>query len=62
MLNSPLGVRGYSYIVELKAATCLHYDNIKQTTNYLNATKLELGILVNFGERSLAYKRILNSF
>jgi len=48
-------------IVELKAATFIHADNLKQATNYLNATKLQLGILVNFGERSLTYKRVLNT-
>lgn len=32
----------------------------KQLRNYLKATNLELGILINFGEPSLTYKRILN--
>ena len=48
-------------IIELKAASFIHTDNIKQTLNYLNATNLKLGLLVNFGEKSLTYKRILNS-
>jgi GxxExxY protein len=48
-------------IIELKAASFIHNDCLKQTTNYLNATKFQLGIVVNFGEKSLAYKRILNS-
>jgi GxxExxY protein len=48
-------------IVELKAAVFLHNDNLKQTTNYLNATKFQLGIVVNFGEKSLNYKRVINA-
>ena len=48
-------------IVELKAAIFIHNDNIEQTRNYLKATKLQLGLIVNFGEPSLKYKRVLNS-
>lgn len=47
-------------IVELKAATSIHYDNILQIQNYLNATHFKLGLLVNFGESSLKYKRVIN--
>jgi GxxExxY protein len=32
-----------------------------QLKNYLVATKMELGMLINFGTPSLTYKRILNS-
>jgi len=49
-------------IVELKAAIFIHNDNIEQTRNYLKATKLQLGLIVNFGETSLKYKRVLNSY
>ena len=49
-------------VVELKAAICIHKDYTDQIYNYLKSTKLQLGILVNFGERSLVYKRILNSY
>lgn len=49
-------------IVELKAAIFIHNDNIEQTRNYLKATKLQLGLIVNFGEPSLKYKRVLNSY
>ena len=48
-------------IVELKAAIFIHNDNIEQTRNYLKATKLQLGLIVNFGVPSLKYKRVLNS-
>jgi len=47
-------------IVELKSAVFVHNDNFLQTQNYLNATKFQLGLLVNFGEPSLKYKRVLN--
>ncbi|MUP39632.1 GxxExxY protein [Labilibaculum sp. 44] len=33
----------------------------QQTVNYLKATNYELGLLVNFGECSLKYKRFINS-
>ena len=48
-------------IVELKATPFIHKNDIAQVLNYLRATDIRLGILVNFGEKSLAYKRILNS-
>ncbi|MER3373508.1 MAG: GxxExxY protein [Allomuricauda sp.] len=32
---------------------------MKQTLNYLAASKLKLGIIVNFGEDQLTYKRVL---
>ena len=48
-------------IVELKATPFIHKNDIAQVLNYLRATDIRLGILVNFGEKSLAYKRVLNS-
>ena len=47
-------------VVELKASSFIHYDNIEQTRNYLKSTRFKLGLLVNFGEKSLVYKRVLN--
>ena len=49
-----------SIIVEIKSASFLHDKMIKQTKNYLKATNMRLGLLVNFGDKSLVYKRILN--
>lgn len=46
-------------IVEIKAIESLTSNYIKQTLNYLVASKLKLGLLVNFGEESLSYKRII---
>lgn len=48
-------------IVELKALSKLIDENRAQTLNYLNATKFELGLLVNFGHYpKLEYERIGN--
>jgi GxxExxY protein len=46
-------------ILEAKAIECLTDSHIKQTLNYLAASKLKLGLLVNFGEDSLTYKRVV---
>lgn len=46
-------------IVELKAASDLSGDHLAQVLNYLKASKLKLGILINFGASSLQYKRLV---
>ncbi|OHT43271.1 GxxExxY protein [Flavobacterium tructae] len=46
-------------ILELKAITALTTSEIKQTLNYLAASQNKLGLLVNFGEDSLKYERII---
>jgi GxxExxY protein len=46
-------------ILEIKAVECLASGSIKQTLNYLATSRLKLGLLVNFGEDSLTYKRIV---
>lgn len=46
-------------ILEIKAISQLSDSHIKQTLNYLAASKLKLSILVNFGEYSLSYKRVI---
>ncbi|MEW6005844.1 MAG: GxxExxY protein [Stygiobacter sp.] len=46
-------------ILEIKAIEMLTDSNIKQILNYLATSKLRLGLLVNFGEDSLKYKRII---
>jgi len=46
-------------ILEAKAIEGLTDSHIKQTLNYLAASKLKLGLLVNFGEDSLNYKRVV---
>lgn len=46
-------------ILEVKAIESLTSSHVKQTMNYLAAAKLNLGSLVNFGEDSLKYKRVI---
>jgi len=46
-------------IVELKALSELSNNHISQLLNYLKATKLRVGLLVNFGSPSLTYKRLI---
>ena len=46
-------------IVELKAIERLSSSEFKQTLNYLAASKNKIGLLINFGEDSLNYKRII---
>jgi len=47
-------------VVELKATPFIYQKDMDQTLNYLNATKTRLGILINFGSKSLTYKSLLN--
>lgn len=48
-------------IVELKPLSILIDENRSQTINYLNATKFDLGLLVNFGHYpQLEYERFGN--
>ncbi|WP_426090946.1 GxxExxY protein [Flavobacterium sp. DSR3-2] len=46
-------------ILEIKAIQSLTSGEIKQTLNYLAASQNKLGLLVNFGEDSLKYQRII---
>ena len=46
-------------IVEVKALTDLTTDHEAQILNYLKATGKRVGILVNFGKKSLQYKRLV---
>jgi len=48
-------------ILEIKSVSFMPQTFQKQLKNYLVSTKMELGMLINFGTPSLMYKRILNS-
>ena len=47
--------------VELKAVIELEDIHLAQAINYLEAYDLEIGLLINFGARSLQFKRVFNS-
>ena len=49
-------------IVEIKAVSQLLPKHEAQLINYLKATNVQLGLLINFGESSLKYKRLLNTY
>ena len=46
-------------LVEAKACESLADAHVKQVLNYLAASKLQLGLLVNFGSTSLEWKRVV---
>ncbi len=46
-------------LLELKALSNLSSEHEAQVLNYLKATNLRLGLLINFGCESLEYKRIV---
>jgi GxxExxY protein len=48
-----------SIIVELKALSSLNNDHMAQVLNYLKATNLKVGLLINFGESSLKHTRLV---
>ena len=47
-------------MVELKAIVKLEEVNLTQTMNYCQAYNLPVGLLINFGSRSLEFKRVYN--
>ena len=47
-------------MVELKAITVIEDVHLAQTINYLEAYNMEVGLLINFGARSLDFKRVQN--
>ena len=46
--------------VELKALIKLEDVHLAQAINYLEAYNLEIGLLINFGAKSLDFKRVAN--
>ncbi len=47
-------------MVELKALTKLEDVHLAQAMNYCQAYKLPIGLLINFGAKSLEFKRVYN--
>ena len=50
-----------SVIVEIKAAESLHPSHEAQLLNYLKATEIEVGLLLNFGEKPEFKRRIYSN-
>lgn len=64
-LPEPIGTRRADFIVEgkvlveLKAVIELEDVHLAQILNYLKAYRLEVGLLINFGSKSLTFKRLV---
>ena len=64
--NQQIGTRRVDFLVEgvvsveLKAIIQLEDVHLAQAINYLEAYDLEIGLLINFGARSLQFKRVQN--
>jgi hypothetical protein len=48
-------------MVELKAIIQLEDVHLAQAMNYLEAYKMQIGLLINFGSKSLQFKRVHNN-
>ena len=48
-------------MVELKARLELNDAHLNQAMNYLEAYKMKIGLLINFGAPSLQFKRVHNN-
>ena len=65
--NEKVGNRRVDFLVdqkvsvELKAISQFESLHFAQAINYLEAYKLEVGLLLNFGSEKLAIKRLINS-
>ena len=46
-------------LVELKALTKTEDVHLAQILNYLKAYKIEVGLLINFGSKSMEFKRVV---
>ena len=66
-LGTQIGARRVDFLVadkmlvELKAVVILGPDTFAQIINYLKAYNLEVGLLLNFGQASLVYRRFLRT-
>lgn len=64
-LPEPIGTRRADFVVEgkvlveIKAIVQLEDVHWAQALNYLKAYKLEVGLLINFGSKSLTFKRLV---
>lgn len=54
-------VVAHRIVVELKAVIALEDVHLAQAKNYVVAYDFDIGLLINFGAKSLEYKRIFNA-
>jgi GxxExxY protein len=54
-------IADFNVIIEIKAVESLHEAHESQLINYLKATKLEVGILLNFGKRPEFKRKIFSN-
>lgn len=48
-----------SIVIEIKSATSLVDAHMAQALSYLSVSGMRLALVINFGERSLAWKRVI---
>ena len=64
-LSKPIGTRRADFVVEskvlveIKAVAVLEHVHWAQVLNYLRAYRLEVGLLLNFGSKSMTFKRFV---
>ncbi len=64
-LREPIGTRRADFVVEgkvlveLKALKELEDVHLAQVLNYLRAYRIEVALLINFGNKSLQFKRLV---
>ena len=49
-------------LIELKAVSSFANEHFAQILNYLKATEIEVGLIINFGNSKLEYRRFNNRF
>jgi GxxExxY protein len=65
--DKKIGERRVDFVVEgkimleIKAVSELENLHLVQAKNYLEAANFEVGLLINFGSKSLQFKRLLNT-
>jgi GxxExxY protein len=66
-IDKPIGNRRVDFLVEdkvpveIKAIILLEDVHLAQAINYLEAFKLEVGLLINFGSKKLQFKRVMKN-
>jgi len=65
--NQPVGTRRADFLVEnkvlveLKAVSVMDDTHLAQILNYLKAYRIEVGLLINFGSKSMEFRRVVRT-